>query len=826
MKPLAALPGGWASALRDPGLRLLLAAVLVAVAALTSVGFFADRVQRALELQGAALLGADLVVEQGEAPDPAWISHADSLGLQTARTVSFPSVIVANDQPVLVQVKAVDAAYPLRGRLQVDTPQGPATAAPPSGGAWLEGRLRDRVRATLGETRLQLGEIDLAASGLLIDEPDRGGNLFQLSPRLMISFDDVERSGLLGPASRVEHRLLIAGDSAQVAAMRSWLRERLPAGSDLESLDDAQPAMRTAIERAERFLGLAALCASLLSGVAILLATRRYVDRALDGAAVLRTLGMSGAAVLRWHLMQLVVVVLAAVAGGALLGLAGQQALTAVVGDWFGQALPAPGLRPALVGLAFGAALVAGFSIPTLIRIGGVPPLRVLRRELDAPGLANWLVWAIGAGAFVALMVWQVQDARLALSIALAVFAALGALMLAGYGLLRLLAPLRRTGGTAALGLAALARYPQLTLLQLAGFGLGITLLLLLAVVRVDIIETWQASLPEDAPNHFLLNIQPDELPAIEALFEREGIPNSGLHPTTRARLTAINGEAVQPEGYTDRRSRRFAVREYSLSFNAELQSDNQVKAGRWWHTAEQREAPGFSIEESMAQTLDLEVGDLLSFDVAGQRVEAPVTSIRAVAWDSFNVNFFVVGSPMLVQDLPVAYLSSFHFTGDSTPLTLEFAERFPAVSVLDLRPILKQVREIMGRGSLAVEMVFLFTLVAAALVTFAAAQVSRDARAREVAVMRTIGASRRRLLGAVLAEFGVLGFVGGLLGALLAAISGYLIAVELFDLPGRIGPAVWWLGIGAGTLVVALVGWLATRRLLAVPPMQVLNSG
>jgi putative ABC transport system permease protein len=824
MSGSSVLPG-WRYALRDRGLRLLAFAVLVAVAALTSVGFFADRVERTLALEGAAILGGDLVIEQNDPIDPAWVAHATGLGLATARTVTFPSVILANERPVLVQVKAVDPGYPLRGRLRVETPDGVETGAPPVGGAWLEARLRDRLDARSGETAVQLGEMTLTASGVLYEEPDRGGSLFQLSPRLMVTYADVEASGLLGPASRVDHYLQIAGDAAAVGAMRAWLEPRLAPDAEVMDVENARPELRRALERAQRFLNLAALCASLLAGIAMLLATRRYVERALDGAAVLRTLGMSGAAVLRWHLWQLGAVVALAVFGGGLLGLLGQQALVAVIGDWFGTELPPPGMRPLLVGAVFGFALVAGFSLPTLWRLGRVPPLRVLRRDLAAPGLSGWLTWAVGAAVFLGLLVWQVRDLRLALAVALAVFAALAALMLAGYLLLRLLAPLRRTGGTAALGLAALARYPQLTLLQLAGFGLGITVLLLLAVVRVDIIETWQATLPEDAPNHFLLNVQPDEREAVQALFDERRIPHSGLHPTTRARLVAINDDAIEPEQFADGRTRRFALREYSLSFNQDMQRDNRVLQGSWWG-ADGADRPAFSIEAGMADTLGLEVGDRLTFDIAGQEVSAPVTSVRSVAWDSFNVNFFVVGTPALARDLPVAYLSSFHLGGDSAPLIREFAQRFPAVSILDLRPLLEQVRTIMARGSLAVEMVFVFTLIAAALVTLAAAQVSRDARAREVAVMRTIGASRRQLAGAVLVEFGLLGFIGGLLGAALAALSGYLVAVELFDLPGRIGPAVWWLGIGAGTLTVALVGWLATRRLLAVPPLRVLNSG
>ncbi len=820
----ASLPVNWRAAWREPGLRLLFAAVLIAVAALSSVAFFADRVERALVLQGAALMAADLVVEQGGEIPQDWRDQATRLGLTHARTVTFPSVVLADGRPLLVQIKAVEAAYPLRGRLRVDTPAGGSGRPPADGTAWLEGRLRDRLDVAIGSGELQVGEIALRAAGVLVDEPDRGGNLFQLAPRLMISYADAERSGLLGPGSRVRNRLLLAGDPAAVAAMRDWLGERLPPGSELADLENARPELRTALERARRFLSLAALCASLLAGVAMLLASRRYVDRALDGAAVLRTLGMRAGAVLAWHLQQLFVVVIAATVIGSLLGLLGQQALVLVLGEWFGDTLPWPGMRPALVGLAFGLCLAIGFSLPTLLRIGRVPPLRVLRRELDAPGLSTWLVWLLAIAAFFALMAWQVQDQRLATAMALALLATLLVLMGAGRLLLRLLAPLRRTGSTAALGLAALARYPQLTMLQLGGFGLGITLLLLLAVVRVDIVDTWQASLPERAPNHFLINLQPEERERYLALIGERGIPTSGLHATTRARLVAIGDDAIAPDNYFNPRARRLAAREYSLGFSADMQADNRIQAGSWW--TGDADARGFSVEEGLADTLGIGVGDTLTFDVAGQRVSAPVTSLRSVAWDSFNVNFFVVGSPALVADLPVTYLSSLYLDADSERLTFDLGREFPAVSVIDVRPILGKVREIMERGSTAVEMVFAFTLIAAALVTVAAAEVSRDERAREVAVMRTLGVSRRRLLSAVLTEFGVLGLVGGLLAAILAGVSGYLIATQLFDLPGRISTTVWWSGIGGGTLVVALVGWLATRRLLGIPPLQVLNSG
>jgi len=815
----------WRAALRDPGLRLLIAAVLVAVAALSSVAFFADRVERALVQQGAALLAADLVAEHPTPIPQAWRDQADRLGLRHARSLSFPSVIIVDDQPLLVQVKAVESPYPLRGRLQVDTPAGPVEQSPTLGMAWLEGRLRDRLGATIGVSEVELGDLRLRAAGTLIDEPDRGGNLFQLAPRLMVHYDDALRSGLLGPASRVRYGLLLAGETKQVDRMRAWFADRLPPGSGLVGFENARPELRVALDRARRFLSLAALCASLLAGVAILLATRRYVDRALDGAAVLRTLGMSARAVLHWHLGQLLAVVLVATVLGSLAGLLGQQGLVALLGNWFGDALPAPGPRPLLVGLLFGLSLALGFALPTLLRIGQVPPLRVLRREMAAPGLATWLIWLLAGAVFFGLMVWQVQDLRLATWMTLALVAALTVLTIAGWLLLRLLSPMRRAGGAAALGLAALVRYPQLTLLQLSGFGLGITLLLLLTVVRIDIVDTWQRSLPETAPNHFMINLQPEERAQFDALLEERQIPNSGLHAMTRARLKAIGDRPVQPEAYSNIRARRLAAREFNLGFSAKMQDDNRIEAGRWW-SASAPAAPEFSVEQGIADTLGIELGDTLTFDVAGQLIEAEVTSLRSVSWDSFNVNFFVVGSPALAAELPVTYLTSFYLDGETEGLTVDIVRAFPAVSVIDVRPLLGQVRAIMERGARAVEMVFLFTLIAAALVTVAAAQVSRDERAREVAVMRTLGASRRRLLAAVLAEFGLLGLLGGGLAALLASASGYLIAVELFGLPGRVSAETWWLGIVVGTLVVALVGWLATRRLLSVPPIRVLNAG
>jgi len=800
----------------SPGLRLLLWALLVAVAALSSVGFFADRVQRALTLEGAAALAADLVVEQGRPVPDEWLQQGRALGLEVSRIVTFPSVLFIADRPQLVQVKAVEPNYPLRGELRVRTATQEVQAPPQPGQAVVAKRLALLLDA---RTTVPLGELQLQVSGELVDEPDLAANLFQLAPRLMVSWEDAQRSGLLGPASRARHRLLLAGDARQVAAYRDWIKPRLDKAAELVEVDGGRPELSTAIERGRRFLSLAALCASLLAGVAIMLATRRFVDRALDEAAVLRTLGMTSWQVLWHYLQRLLWVTLIGALLGSLLGYLVQLTLVGALGDWLGRDLPPPGWQPLGVSLSHAAILVLGFSLPTLLAIRRVPPLRVLRRDLDPPGLPQSLLSLLAVCVYGLAVYWQVDDARLAGSMSIGMVAVLAVFALVAWGLLRLLRPLRRRGGLA-VGLAALSRQPGLTLMQLAGFGLGITLLLLLALVRVDILEAWEANLPADAPNHFLINIQPDEVQAVDALLRQHGVSGSGFYPTTRARLVAINGEPVQPENYDNRRARRLATREYSLGFGAAMQDDNRLLAGRWWAAGQ----PAFSIEEGLAENLGLAPGDVLHFDVAGEALQAPVTSIRSVAWDSFNVNFFVQGNPVLLQGLPHAVLTSVHLDESQNALLQQVTRQFPAVSVIGIGPLLEKVRGVIARGALAIEAVFLFTLAAAVLVGLAAVQISREQRASEIALLRTLGASHRQVLRLVLSEFLVLGLLSGILAALLANILSVVLARELFELRTGFSPLLWLVGSLLGVGVVGLLGYLATRPLLRAPPMQLLR--
>lgn len=803
-------------------LRALLLSVGLAVTALTAVAFFTDRVDTALSHQGAKLLAADLVVEHGDPLPAAFGSEAEKRGLKTARILEFPSVLFNGEKPILVQVKGIGPGYPLRGELRLAGESAPAT--PPPGQAWVEKRLLYLLRARLND-RVEIGTQSVKLTAIIEQEPDRGGQLIRIAPRIMLSLDSVERTGLLGPASRVKHRLLVAGAAAPISEYRAWVNARLPKGAELIAVTNARPELRSALDRGERFLRLAALCAVLLAGAAIALSTRLFVTRQTDAAAVLRCLGVPGHEIFLAFTLRLAILGLLAALAGVATGYLAQFGLTALIGNWFGEKLPPPGLLPAWHGLLTGMVLLLGFALPPLLRLRRVPPLRALRRDLPLPPAAAWLSWLIAITAIGVLVVWQARDLQLA-------YRVLGGALMAGLvlaigarSLIVVLRPLRhRAASSWRYGLAALTRRPGLTTLQVTGFGLGILALLLLAIVRVDLLASWQASLPKGTPDHFAINILPEEVDAFRQTLASHSIRHSGVYPMIRARLTQIEGRRVQPADYESPRARRLAAREFNLSRADTMQDDNKVVKGQWWQT-NQRQEPWFSVELGLAQALGVELGDELTFEVAGEAVSGRVTSLREVRWDSFNVNFFVIGTPGLLAGLPASNVSSFHLQPGQEKILAELAERFPSVSVIDVKPLMAQVRSVMDQGVKAVEAVFLFTLAAGVLVLYAAVQASRRERASETAILRTLGARRSRLLSSVLAEFSALGFLSGLLASAMASAIGYTLARQVFDLPWSVNPWLWVAGIGLGVFGVATAGLAATWRVMHTPPALVLQA-
>jgi putative ABC transport system permease protein len=513
-----------------------------------------------------------------------------------------------------------------------------------------------------------------------------------------------------------------------------------------------------------------------------------------------------------------------ATALGGLLGVVAQSALGLLVGRWFAADLPPPTIEPLAAAAATTLLVLVASVLPPLSRLPLTPPARVLRGGLGPPPLAEWITLGTAVGALAAFLLWRMGDLSLGTRAMAGVVGTLVVLGLATRGLISVLGPLRRRGGSAwRYGLAALARHPTLTLVQGVGFGLGIMALLLLSVVRNDLMGAWREKLPPETPNHFLINIQPDERAALADLLSQKGLHSAGVFPMIRGRLVSIGGNPVDPSAYESPRAQRLAAREFNLSFAAALQADNRLLAGRWW-------APGttageLSVESGIAETLGIGIGDRLTFEVSGTPITGKVVNLRQVQWDSFNVNFFVVGNPPLLADMPATYIASFHLPPDRLSLLAEIARSFPSVTVIDVDAVLSQVRSLIERAALALEYVFFFTLGAGLLTLVAAVQASREVRAQEIAVLRTLGASRRRLLGAMGVEFATIGFIAGTIAAAGAAVTGWLVAEAVFGLAWSINPWLWPLGALSGAAGVGLAGLIAVRRLVDIPPVAVLRG-
>jgi putative ABC transport system permease protein len=806
---------------------LPVAALALAAAAVATVDFFADRVQRALTGSAAELLAADAAIEWSEPPRADWEEAARTAGLRTARTLSFPSVVLHGDTTQLVQIKAVGDGYPLRGRLRSSpdpaTLEASEAGALPAGEAWGEARLFAQLGVAPG-TAIEVGELRLPLARVVTEEPDRGGDLLQFAPRVLMHLDDVPRTGLVGPASRVSHRLLLAGSADDLARYAASLKPLLPKGAEGLDASRARPELNAALERGTKFLALAAATVVVLAGAAAMLAARRFVDRQTDAAAVLRCLGLSSRGLLLLFVTRLLFLAGAATVLGSLLGLGAQAALGALVGRWFAAELPPPSLGPLLDAAVATLLVLAATVLPPLVRLRRTPPARVLRHDLGPPPGSEWLAIGLAVAALGVFLTWRMDDFELGMRALAGVVATIGVLAIAVRGLIRLLDPIRLHGHTAwRHGIAAVARHPTLALVQTVGFGLGIMALLLLSVVRTDLMAAWRDKLPADAPNYFLINIQPNEHEQLEALLAERGVRHSGVLPMIRGRLLEIGDRAVNPGSYSSARAQRLASREFNLSFGTELQADNRIVAGRWWD-ADTR-AAAFSVEAGIAETLGIALGDRLTFQISGQSVEGTVESLRQVQWDSFNANFFVIGTPALLRSQPATYITSFHLPADRLTLLADLARHFPSVTVIDVGGVLSQVRAMIERAALALEYVFAFTLAAGVIVLLAAVQASREVRAREIAVLRTLGASRRYLYAGLAVEFALIGLLAGTVAATGAMATGWLVSEAVFSLPWSLNP--WLLPTGAllGALGVGAAGLLAVRRLVDVPPVVVLRS-
>jgi putative ABC transport system permease protein len=808
--------------LKSGEVRVLAAALALAVAAMTAVGFFTDRVARSVQARSAEVLAADLVLRSNRPIPEARESLAAELGILTARTASFPSVVLAGDESALADIEAVAEGYPLRGNLRVssgiDAESETVNTVPPPGEAWADPRLLARLDAAVGD-RVELGQLTLEVTRLLDYRPDQGFSFAELAPTLLISYEDVAASGLVAPGSRVSYRLLLAGEPAALATYRE--RVELGVGEALRGIEEAQPEIGNAIERAGRFIGLASLVSALIAAVAVAMAARRFASRRMDTVALMKCVGASRRFVLTAMLTQLFVVGLVASLAGLALGWLAQEGLVRLLADLVGDRLPPPSLAPAIGGLVLAGIVLAGFALVPIIELCRTPPGRVLRRDLLPPAAGPLLLYGAAIGGALGLLAWQVRDPALVGWLALGTATVMLGLAASGWLLVQAAARLRGGGGAWRYGLANVSRRGHDSIIQVGAFGIGLMVLLLLTLVRSGLLEQWRATLPEDAPNRFLINIQPQEADGVSAyLAERFG--GGDLVPLVRARITAINGRPVAEIEFSAPRAQSFIDRESNLSWAREPAPDNRVVAGRWWL---EDDAAEVSVEVDFARDLGISLDDRMEFDIAGERLDVKVTSLREVQWDSFNPNFFMVFPPGLLEEYPLTYISSIYVDRSLRRDVLELVRSYPSVTVIDIEAAIEQVRDVMDQASLAVQYVFLFALGAGILVMLAVVQSTREERLYESAMLRTLGAKRRVVLAGVAVEFAALGLISGIMAAAGATGVAWLLARRVFQLEFIADPMVWIAGLAAGLFVVGGTGVLATRTVVTHPPANVLRG-
>ncbi|MFN4029710.1 MAG: ABC transporter permease [Acidovorax temperans] len=827
---------GWRTLLRDlraGELRLLMVAVTLAVAALTSVGFFADRLQGGLQRDALQLLGGDVVVASDNPTPQAFVDKAQALGLQTVGTMGFPTMGRASDAQggasKLVALKSVAAGYPLRGTLKVADAPGAAEQAtrdiPAPGEVWVDAPLLDALGLAMGD-QLLLGDAQLRIARIIVIEPDRGAGFMSFAPRVMLNAADVPATGLVQPASRITYRFAVAGQPAAVKAFSEWAAEEVKKPDvravRVESLESGRPEMRQTLDRAQKFLSLVALLAALLSAVAVALAARGFAADHLDASAMLRVLGQSQRTIAGAYTTEFALIGVFASALGVAVGYLVHNVFVLLLSGLVESALPAPSLWPVAFGLGMGLTLLLAFGLPPVLQLAQVPPLRVIRRDVGGLKPASLAVLCVGVAGFAALLLAVSSDLKLGL-IAVGGFAGAVALF-AGLSWVAVKLLRKSVNETTAprwlvLATRQISARPAYAVVQVSSLAVGLLALVLLVLLRTDLISSWRQATPPDAPNRFVINVMPEQADDFQKNLQTNGVAKYDWYPMIRGRLLAVNGQPVGPDNYTEDRAKRLVDREFNLSTAVQQPPHNQIVAGRWT----ENEAGAVSVEEGIAETLGLKLGDRLLFDIGGVQNEARITSLRKVDWGSMRANFFVMYPVQQLEGVAITYLAAYR-APEVQGFDNALVRQFPNITNVDMASTINQVQRVLDQVIRAVEFLFAFTLAAGLVVLFAAVTATREERAREFAIMRAVGARASLLRQVQRAELVGVGLLAGFLASAVAVGVGWGLARYVFDFAWTASPWVPLGGALAGAVLALMAGWWGLREVLRRPVVETLR--
>ncbi len=816
---------------RGGELGLLVVALMVAVGTVTAVSLFVDRLHQALLAESSTFLAADRYIGGSQAVPEAFREAARARGIEMADTMSFPSMVFAgDDRNQLVSVKAVSLGYPLRGVLRVtDEPFArgePTSELPPTGEVWMDSRLFPALGVSLGD-EIEVGLATLTVSRVLTTEPDRGGSMYDLGPRLLMRMEDVPATEVVQPGSRISYRLLLRGDDGPLEDLKDELKLKEDPNFWWRGIRESSPSIGSALGRAESFLLLGGLLGVLLAGVAVALSAHRYARRHYDHVGVLKTLGATPSQILYGYLLLLTVVGIVAVGLGLLAGTGVHLAIVLVLKSLIPIELPAPSLRPYALGAFTGFICALTFALPPLLHLKNISPMRVIRRDIGAAPPSQLLSYGAAVLGSLALLIWYSGSLTLTLWTllgtlsALVLFGVLADLMLRGGRVVGM-----QAGSGWRLALAGLQRRRRENTAQILIFGLAIMLLLILLLLRTALLDEWRAQVPEDAPNHFALNIAPEDVDEIGRMLDANAREQGGLYPMIRGRTVEVNGidaktweEQNRPE-YGDGPRLRSGR---NLTWSAELPSDNEIVDGEWWSAEDTRAL--VSLEDDYADDLGLSIGDVMTFDIAGQRLSAEVSNLRRLDWESMRPNFFIIFSPGALEGLPATYMTSFYLEPTQKRFLNELLAQFPTITVIEVDALIAQVTSIIDRVTQAVELVLGLVLASGCLVLVASIQASRDARMSEHALVRTLGGTRQLITGSLAVEFLALGLFAGAVAVVGAEVTVAILETQVFELTASVHPWLWLVGPLLGATLIFVVGMLGTRSLISSPPITVLRG-
>ncbi|ASF46700.1 ABC transporter permease [Methylovulum psychrotolerans] len=811
---------------RSGELSILLAALIIAVTCSSAITLFSDRLQRTMTQQTAEFLAADLVVSSPTELPPAWAEQAEKQHLTRAQTVEFSSVLIEHEEMLLASIKAVTSNYPLRGQLKTSTAdyaqETPSSTGPAAGTVWVEKRVLPALKLQLGDT-LTVGEHPLTVTRILTYEPDKQGDFYSFSPRVMMNSTDLAATRIIQPGSHVHYFFQFIGDSTDLLAFNRWLKPQLNASQRLMDIHNDRPELGSALDRAERYLGLSSTLVIIIAGVAIAMATRRYSERHFDNTALLRCLGCKQRDILWLYGSQFAVLGLAASLLGSALGGLAQQGLFYLLKDLLPKHLAAPGWPALLSGFAVGLAVLLGFALPPLLRLKHVSPLRVLRRELEPLPTSAWLVYGLALG-LIGVLIWQYTD-DLPMTATLLGGGAFGLLVLGGV-VFALLTGLRRLPITSLywrFGLQGLARNRQASVSQILAFSLTLVAMILSFTVRNDLLGTWQRQLPDNAPNHFALNIFPQQQSEFAEALRQQHISGSQFYPVVRGRLVTINQTPVQKRVSKDSQGDAATHRELSLTWTEALPDENKITAGIWHADAP---AGQVSVEQKLADSLKIKVGDVLAFTVGSEQFTATVSSLRSLRWDTMKPNFYMIFSKGTLEAFPSTYLTSFYLPRTEKLRLNALVKQYPNITLMEVDAIIQQLKTIISQLTQAINYLLYFALLAGFTVLFAAVYATLDSRIYEGALMRTLGANRRLLRSNQISEFAAVGFIAGLVAVLLSEALLWGLYTRVMNMAYQPNLYVWVAVPLIGALCVAVTGCWGLRGVLGKPPLPVLRRG